>query len=35
MHYGDEKLGKELDFNPNELDLAIWFPDYGAKFHQN
>ena len=36
MHYEGEKLGKEwLDFNPNELNLTIWVPDYGAKFHQN
>jgi len=20
---------------PNELDLTLWVPDYGAKFHQN
>jgi len=21
--------------NANKLDLTIWVPDYGAKFHQN
>jgi len=36
MHYGGEKLGKEWkDFDPNELVLTFWVPDYGAKFHQN
>jgi len=40
MHYGGEKLWENWGRNcpiltTNELDLTIWVPDYGAKFHQN
>jgi len=36
MHYGGEKLGRNgRILTPNELDLTIWVPDCGAKFHQN
>ena len=38
-HHGGEKLGKnrrdDRIVTPNELDLTLWVPNHGAKFHQN